>query len=265
MAPPVRLLQLTDTHLHASDEANLCGIRTTDSLARVIELARAHNWPPDAVLATGDLSQDETPESYRRFVDTFSALNVPVHCLPGNHDIPRKMAETFTGSFNVNLTRWAELGAWQVVLLNTSVPNDNGGELADSELEFLGTTLRENSDRHALICLHHNPVAVGSEWLDTMQLRNSRAFFAVTERYANVKAILWGHVHQEYDAMRDGVRLLATPSTCVQFLPGSRKFSIDTRPPGYRWLTLNPDGTLETGVRRLETYPFVPDLSTRGY
>ena len=67
--------------------------------------------------------------------------------------------------------------------------------------------------------------------------------------------ISWGHVHQCFDARRHGVRLLATPSTCAQFLPLSDEFAIDARPPAYRRLTLLPDGTLETEVVWVDTRP----------
>jgi Icc protein len=42
--------------------------------------------------------------------------------------------------------------------------------------------------------------------------------------------------------------LLATPSTCAQFLPLAADFSVDSRPPAYRRMTLHPDGTLDTEV-----------------
>src|SRR5438067_1187347 len=57
--------------------------------------------------------------------------------------------------------------------------------------------------------------------------------------------------HDEPEAMRrelDGARLLATPSTCAQFLPNSDDFAVDRRPPGYRTLELRPDGSLLTEV-----------------
>ena len=63
-----------------------------------------------------------------------------------------------------------------------------------------------------------------------------------------LRAVSWGHVHQSFDARRHGVRLLATPSTCAQFLPLSDDFAVDARPPAYRRLTLQPDGALETEV-----------------
>ena len=76
--------------------------------------------------------------------------------------------------------------------------------------------------------------------------------FAVTDRHANVRAIIWGHVHQEFDALRRGVRLLAVPSTCSQFLPHSDQFAIDPAPPGYRTLTLRGDGSIATNVVRID-------------
>ena len=36
-----------------------------------------------------------------------------------------------------------------------------------------------------------------------------------------------GHVHQESDAVISGIRMLTTPSTCVQFAPGSEDFALD--------------------------------------
>ena len=107
---PIRLAQFTDTHLYGDPKSRLCGLDTSDSLTQVLALARSDGWPPDGVVATGDLSQDESPASYQRFVDFFGRLGAPVHCLPGNHDVPRTLAQSLTGQPNVHLTRWADLG-----------------------------------------------------------------------------------------------------------------------------------------------------------
>jgi len=61
------------------------------------------------------------------------------------------------------------------------------------------------------------------------------------------------------------VRLLASPSTCVQFAPGSESFKVDDQPPGYRWLTLHTDGRIETGVSRVRETKFIVDLDSGGY
>ena len=76
--------------------------------------------------------------------------------------------------------------------------------------------------------------------------------FRVTDGFDNVRGMVWGHVHQAFDGMREGVMLMGTPSTCVQFEPGSTKFTLDERPPGYRWLHLYPDGRIDTRVEWVE-------------
>ena len=58
---------------------------------------------------------------------------------------------------------------------------------------------------------------------------------------------------------------MATPSTCVQFLPQSATFAVDNAAPGYRWLSLYEDGSLETGVERISEIPGAVDLASAGY
>ncbi len=84
--------------------------------------------------------------------------------------------------------------------------------------------------------------------------RTPTEFLELLDAHPQVRAISWGHVHQSLDTRRRGVRLLATPSTCVQFLPLSDQFALDRRPPAYRRLTLHADGTLDTEVVWLERH-----------
>ena len=117
----------------------------------------------------------------------------------------------------------------------------------------------------SLVCLHHQPVPVGCAWLDEQMVADAASLFELLGNHPKVRAVLWGHVHQELDQWRDGLRLLCTPSTCVQFLPGQVDFAVDLRPPGYRWLELSPDGSLVTGVSRALGGTFAVDASRGGY
>ena len=101
--------------------------------------------------------------------------------------------------------------------------------------------------------------------MEPIGIRNPEALFAVTDRHPQVQAMLWGHIHQEFDQLRNGVRLLASPSTCVQFAPGSEEFQVDQEAPGYRWLRLYADGRLETAVSRVVGIHFDVDYSIKGY
>jgi len=76
---------------------------------------------------------------------------------------------------------------------------------------------------------------------------------------------LWGHVHQQLQLERDGVLLMSTPSSCIQFAPGSADFKVDDQSPGYRWLDLHADGRIETGVSRVSGVDFEFDLDSSGY
>jgi 3',5'-cyclic-AMP phosphodiesterase len=259
----VRLLQLTDLHLFYHPTGELLGQNTRSTLEQVLELALETYWPAERILLTGDLVHDETPEGYRYLEQKLAALEVPCHCLPGNHDAPELMAEILTGGV-LRLDQSVQSGAWNLVFLDSTIPGEDGGHLGASQLAALEESLAAHPDRHALVCLHHQPVPVGSAWMDTMALDNPGEFFRVLDRHPQVRGVLWGHVHQEFESRRGQVLLMGSPSTCIQFLPGSRTFAVDPLTPGFRWLELHPDGRIDTGVERIAAYPRPLDLSNTG-
>lgn len=251
---PVRLLQVTDPHLFGDPEREIYDVRTAESLRRVLaEALGGGAAPPEAILVTGDIGDDESEQAYLNFRAMLQGLAVPVLCLPGNHDAPTLMAQLLEhGGFQY--CGRADLGAWGVVMLDTHLPGDPAGYLAAAELARLEADLQAFADRHVLVCLHHPPVPIGSAWLDGLGLRNHREFLAVIERHPRVRAVLAGHVHQAFDQQRGRVRFLTTPSTCAQFTPQTANCVMDMRPPGYRWLTLLPDGGIETEVMWLRDW-----------
>jgi Icc protein len=260
---PLRLLQLTDPHLMADPAGVLLGVNTRDSLDAVIAQVLRDHGHPDFILATGDISQDASEESYRLFGEKLKVFQCGSAWVAGNHDdsptLDRIAAEQGAGS------RHLLMDGWQFVLLDTSVAGKVYGELPESELAFLEKTLTENPDHPALIALHHHPVDINAQWMSAIGLRNCDAFWEVVDRFPQVKTVLWGHIHQEYDEYRKGVRLLATPSTCIQFTAGSVKFSVEERSPGYRWFELMPNGDFTTEVRRSQDFAFELDMNSTGY
>ena len=161
--------------------------------------------------------------------------------------------------------RLVELGEWLLVLLDSSVPGQVYGQLAASELDFLEHVLESHPDKHIIVSLHHQVVPVGSEWIDQYVVRNSDALFTLVDEYPQVRLIVWGHVHQDFEMQRKGVTLVATPSTCVQFKPQCDDFTVDTQMPGYRWFELNDDGTFATGIARVTDKQYVIDYKSAGY
>lgn len=262
-AGTLHLVQVTDTHLYADPERRLLGLRTLETLRSVLAQIREEHPTPDLVLATGDLVHDASAAGYRRAAEELRTLGAPVFSLPGNHDVTAAM-NAHLEAHGVSCAGELRLGGWQILMLDSVIPDEEGGRLAESELQRLEHALRDG-EGHVLICLHHQPMKVGSAWIDTMALENGEEFFRLVDACPRVRGVLWGHIHQEFDQQRGDVRLLASPSTCVQFKPRVDDFQVDEAPPGYRHLSLLPDGRIETGVRRVAGYPEGLELASAGY
>lgn len=259
----VLLVQLSDSHLFAEADGRLLGMETRGSLQLVIQRVLEEQAQVDLMLATGDISQDGSAESYQRFRQMTARIPGEQRWFAGNHDDMSVMREVCGGT-NL-LDPVIDMPGWRIILLDSSIPGTVAGQLDTGQLELLERSLADAGERQVLISFHHHPVSVGCRWLEPIGLRNSAAFFEVIERHPQVNAVLWGHVHQEIDQMRKGVRLLASLSTCVQFAPGSEEFQVDHEAPGYRWLRLHADGRLETGVSRVTDIDFEIDYTIKGY
>jgi Icc protein len=251
---PLRLLHFTDLHLCADEQARLRGIQPMVTLRQTLAQALAHTqatgWPADAVLVTGDVVHDD-PRAYELFRREFAALGVPVCCIAGNHDDAAAMVRVLDQRPFVTHGIF-DLSGWRLVLLDTSVPGQDGGHLAAAQLQLLEHAL-SGATTPVLVCLHHHPVPMTSDWLDRIGLDNATEFFRIIDAHRAVRAIVWGHVHQPFDALRRGVRLLATPSTCAQFLPHAQDFAIDQRPPAFRTLELHADGRIITDLHWVDS------------
>ena len=242
----LNLLHISDTHLHATRESRMRGVNTHDTLTAVLNHVRVEaQWPPRLVLATGDLVQDESRQGYEQFRDMLAPLDVAVACIPGNHDDPELM-EAVLNRPPFQVGGVIEMGNWGIVMLNTFIFGDDGGRLGAAQLADLATQLERLGDRHALIAMHHQPIPMGSAWLDGVGLKDAEPFLGLIDGFPNVAGVIWGHVHQASDRQRGKIRMLSTPSTCSQFRPDSDHFALDDRPPGYRWIRLRPNGEIDT-------------------
>lgn len=260
-AAPLRVIQISDLHLKSQPGARIWGVDVDAGLNAVLERIQAQHPQPDFVLATGDLVGDD-PDAYARLRHFLEPLGTPVYCLPGNHDFPAIMSRTLR-SGRVRRERYFVVEPWQFVLLDSSFPGTPDGHLAYSELALLDTVLAAHPDLHTVVCLHHNPTPSRTPWLDTMMVSNHQALFAVLDRYPQVRAVVWGHIHAEFTEMRNSVHLLAAPATCVQFKPSAPEPQVDDLPPGYRWFELHADGTLHTGVERIKPIVRLNGLTRR--
>lgn len=262
----LNLVQVTDSHLFAREEEKLVGMNCQEGLDAVLAMIRERQVQPDCILCTGDLVQDGSEAGYRRFYERVASLGAPQLWTPGNHDENAGMMAAL-GADSDCLRRSLVLGSWQIVMIDSHVEGRIHGFVRAEELDQLASVLTESArqGRYVLICVHHNPVPVNAAWLQRHCLKNSGDLFRLLDRHDHVRALVFGHVHQEIDVERKGVRILSSPSTSIQFHPDCDLFTLDDRNPGYRWFRLGTDGSIATGIERVEGRRFEIDFSSTGY
>ncbi len=247
----VRLVQITDCHILATAHDRLFDMDTRNSFEAVSRAAIANHSDLDLLLATGDLSQDASAASYQYLAAHFGKIGLPLFWIPGNHDDVSVMREHLLADC-IFPARQVLVGDWQIVLLDSTIAGEVGGLVSAQQYEFLDNALRAHPDRHALVCLHHQALPAGSDWIDAKGLQQSELLVRTLKSQANVKAVAWGHVHQQAHHRIDGIEWMSTPSSCKQFKPASQDFATDDLAPGYRYLSLFADGGIETEVHRVD-------------
>ena len=261
-----RIIQITDPHLFKDTNGELLGINTQASFSQVLSEIQQQQYDYDLVLATGDLVQDNSDEGYLRFRQEVKALNNKmVFWIPGNHDFQPKMFEILKEE-TVSAKKHILLGdKWQILLLDSQVQGVPHGQLEAEELDWLKLKLQEYPQRYSLVVLHHHLLSTGSAWLDQHNLRNANELAEVLAPFKHVKALLYGHIHQQVDSEWLGYQVMATPSTCIQFKADSNTFALDVAQPGWREIDLHADGHIETRVKRIQQASFLPNLQVEGY
>lgn len=253
-----RLLQITDVHLRAISGDTLLGVDTWHSVEAVLDQALGEHQP-DALLVTGDVAQDPDPDLYARFYGWLKARYPgPTLVTPGNHDIAGNMGALLE-------TEYLELPGWQVLPLDSHVDDEPQALVSDADFAALEAACNKSGNApgkvHLLVATHHPPVEIGCPWLDRDRIQNGHELLEWMAEHGRIRALVFGHAHQELNLKHRHLSLLGTPSTCIQFEPGSSRFSVDEQKPGYRWLLLGEDGSVRSEVRRVADYPLTIDRS----
>jgi 3',5'-cyclic AMP phosphodiesterase CpdA len=209
---PTILLQLSDLHLRAERGA------PDDRLIRAVAVARELQPRPLAVLLSGDVADEPTAEVYERAHSIVSALGVPIHAIPGNHDDRDLLAMRFGGRESASgapVHVLAYVGALRLVGCDTTVPGSDAGSIGSEQLEWLSRALSDEPARATLLALHHPPVATGIRAMDEIGIdaKRAAALESLLVSHPQVLAVTCGHVHRVTATSFAGRPLLICPST----------------------------------------------------
>jgi Icc protein len=238
---PITILQLSDSHLSEDPQARYRGQPADANLASLRDAIKG--LAPDAIVLSGDVSEDASPASYWRMGGFVRDLAPKIAWIPGNHDERAVMAGIFD-ELGFDAGPIVQLGGWEILLLDSAWSNRPEGELDDARLAPVDAM---DGQRPALVFVHHQPVAVGSPWIDKYPLVEPERLW---RRLAGkpVKAVAFGHVHQIFEGEKDGVACLSAPSTAANGITDAPKFTPSEQGPSARWFRLWPDGRWETGI-----------------
>lgn len=208
--PDRTVLQLSDPHLVREESG------ADARLALALETVRASGLRPLAILLTGDLSDDGSPESYARLraaVDPLAAeLGAPVVAIPGNHDEADAFREGILDG--EPLHRAVDVHGVRIVALDTTVPGRPHGELGAGQLEWLADVLAQPARHGTVLCLHHPPIPTVHPLLGRIGLREPDRLARVVAG-SDVRIMVCGHAHAVSAGTLSGIPVWSAPALGV--------------------------------------------------
>ncbi len=249
---PFLLLQISDPHIGA----NWNDSDPDECLLRAVEAILTLPDRPDALLVSGDLTDNGAPEEYQRVRELLAPLDLPPHVLPGNHDLRGPLREAFglPGVGEEPVSYAVDLGPLRLVCLDSTIPGAEGGSLDDGRIEWLEATLAEDTGTPTVVALHHPPLRTEIPTFERIGLATDsrEALAEVIARHPQVARIVAGHVHRSIVAELAGRAVVTVPSTYLQAALDftAPKLQMCADPPGFAVHALRGD-SLTTHLQRM--------------
>jgi len=251
-ASRLRFIHVSDLHILGEEGRRQYGADTGAILRQAIPLMNA--LEPDLVIVGGDLVSDESEESYRRLQALLAPLRAPLHFVMGNHDDRTAFRRVFRAAEPASaepVCEAFERGGVRFLLLDSLLPGQVEGRLADGQLQWLERELSTRPDRPAWVFLHHPPLPIYIRWLDALGLTNGDALLGVLRRHPQVEAVAYGHIHQPRRWRHQGALFLGVPALAFRFSSVSQDMAVTQEPPGFRLVEI-ADGTRRCSLHFLD-------------
>jgi 3',5'-cyclic AMP phosphodiesterase CpdA len=174
---------------------------------------------PDLLIATGDITDRGDADSYRRLGNALSRCPFPVWPSVGNHDLRDNFSAQFPGLRDENgfIQYVVDLPELRLITIDTLEEGRHGGAFCDARARWLSDRLGEAPDRPTYIIMHHPPVEVGLEWMNTDHREPWVARFAgAIADHRQLRGLICGHLHRSITASWNGLTISICSSTAPQ-------------------------------------------------
>jgi len=221
------IAQITDTHIQLpGPNAPNSEVRAAD-LRRAVADINALDTPPDAVIHTGDLTQNARPEEYARAREILDQLQAPLYVTPGNRDSRKEIATAFTDRYemldrNGFINYAVDDHPVRLIAFDSLSANSNLGDFCKNRLTALDAKLATHPEKPSLVFMHHPPFEAVAEknHYHYERLEAAVEIKEVLSRHAQVIRVLSGHAHQFDKAWLGDVEVSTQPSLATELRCG---------------------------------------------
>ena len=236
------LAQVSDMHIKAGGKLSYRVVDTETSLARCVAQVMKMPQTPDAILFTGDLTDFGKPDEYDNLARLLRPVPMPVFLMPGNHDDPETLRAKFPSHAYLRqrsgrLDYAIDDFPVRIVALDSTVAQQSGGALHDSQLRWLDETLGASPRKPTIVALHHPPFRTGIGHMDKIGFANPERLEAVIARHAQVERVVSGHLHRTIFRRFGGTLASTSPSPSHQValdLADDAASRFVMEPPGFQ-------------------------------
>ncbi|MDO5025749.1 MAG: metallophosphoesterase [Trueperella sp.] len=197
----MRILHLTDTHLLA-EGLHYNKVDTQKLLEDVLEHAQTRQQC-DAIVVSGDISEDGSPASYTKARNLIGELGIswgaPVVWASGNHDQrgPLRNELGIPGADGEPINYTVDVAGTRFIVADTSVPRAGWGFLGESNEWLRAEINRAYTDNLvSVVVLHHPPLTPPTELHGALRLADAPTLAHMLHTCeAKPAVILSGHYH----------------------------------------------------------------------
>ncbi|AGE26191.1 phosphodiesterase [Pseudomonas poae] len=247
MNSPFLVAQISDLHLKAGQRLTYGVVDTLGALRRAVDHLNASHPRPDIVVISGDLVDFGRADEYAVLHPELARLHMPCYLVPGNHDARGPLLDAFADHAYLPRSAQAPLD-WVVddhplrlIGLDSTIPGSHGGQLLDSQLQWLDAQLALRPHAPTLLILHHPPFISGIGHMDREPFINATALEQLIARHPQVERLLCGHLHRPMQRRFGGSLSCVCPGTSHQIvldLQDAAPAHFNLEPAGYllhRW------------------------------
>lgn len=213
------LAQISDSHIRVPCYEETNDRKRINSLEKCVEAINSLKVRPDAVIHTGDLTDNGLQEEYLIARSILNALSVPCYLTPGNRDGSKAMIKAFENHYpfvNFDFVMYAiEEFPVRIVAMDSLAKHGNKGDFSEEKLNALDRLLAQSKMHPTALFMHHPPFNVsisGDPYFEFDSVDSTVEFQNITSKHNQIVGLFCGHIHRPYKTKLGSFLATVAPS-----------------------------------------------------